>query len=775
MDIAGELQRHPLFSTFTPDALAEVAGAGSAVAYQPGDVCVRAGEAGEVFGVLISGRLEVFRGAGTGRSRVGTIEAGECFGEMSLLTGNPSSADVVALEQSEAIVFMEEAIGPVIATNSEAVRFLARLMTSRLAPGPGREAPPRPRAARYSLGAATPMQVLAVSCRKDDLRYSYFDTTAERPRAGGAVTGLGGPHAVHTWWGPQGRGQATIAPLTSGAPPHEPALADVLRRLGADAGGPLDSPEDLSVIGHRVCHGGLEYDAPALVDDAVKQEIARLANLAPMENPFNLSGIEACETLAPSVPQVAVFDTAFHLSMPPSAYRYALPADLATEPQLRRFGSHGISHEGAARAACAHLGANFDALEVVSCHLGSGASITAIDHGRPIDNSMGLTPLDGLVMSTRCGELDPGLVLHLICDRGISPELLRERLYTESGLLGLSGISDDVQTVLAAADSGEPRALLAVEVYCRRARKYLSSYAALLRGADAIVFTGGVGQNQPGIRARICQDLDCLGIKLDEMRNRTARVDLPTCGRQAGAGQVAEISAAQSAARVLVVGSDEEHTIARHAVRAVAHKRITEVIRKQSKPIPVNPSAHHVHLAPEHVAALFGPGHELTWHADLSQPGQFACRERVGLLGPKGRIDRVRVIGPTRAESQVEISRTEEFKLGIDAPIRVSGDLVGTPGITLEGTAGQVTLKQGLICAMRHVHMTPQDAMEFAVRDHDVVRIRAGGRRSLTFGDVVVRVDPAYRLDMHIDTDEANAGELSADAVGYLDSVQQRA
>jgi len=175
------------------------------------------------------------------------------------------------------------------------------------------------------------------------------------------------------------------------------------------------------------------------------------------------------------------------------------------------------------------------------------------------------------------------------------------------------------------------------------------------------------------------------------------------------------------------------------------------------------------------MAALFGPGHELTWRADLSQPGQFACKERVGLVGPRGRIDRVRVIGPTRAESQVEIARTEEFKLGIDAPIRISGDLRGTPGITLEGTAGQVTLKQGLICAMRHVHMTPRDAMEFAVRDRDLVRIRAGGQRSLTFGDVVVRVDTAYRLDMHIDTDEANAGELSADAVGYLDSVQQRA
>lgn len=767
MDIVGQLRSHPLFSTFTPEALAEAARAGAAVAYQPGDVCIRYGEAGEVFGILVSGRLEAVRGRGTpGYEHLGTITPGECFGEMSLLTGNPTSADVVASERSEAIVFLEETIGPMIAVNAEAVRFLTRLMTSRLAPGPHRDAPPRPEAARFSLGAAVPMKILSISCRRDDVRYRYFDTTAERPQAGGTVTGLGTKEAVHTWWGPKGERQGAVAPAAAKGQEHEAALAAVLDGLTAGSGGPLDSPSELSVIGHRVCHGGLMLDGPQIVDDAVKKEIRRLSDLAPMENPFNLKGIEACEKLAPGVPQVAVFDTAFHLKMPAAAYRYALPKDLATEPELRRFGSHGISHEGAARSACEFLAANLDALEIITCHLGTGASITAIDHGRPVDNTMGLTPLDGLVMSTRCGQLDPGLVLHLICDRGIAPERLREQLYTESGLLGLSGISGDVQTVLAAANDGDPRALLALEVYCRRARKFLSSHVALLGGADAIVFTGGVGENEPGIRARICQGLDCLGIKLDEMRNRAVRVDT---------GQVAEISPPQSPTHVLVVGSNEEHTIARQAVRAVAQKRITDVIRRHPKPIPIGSSAHHVHLTQQHVEALFGAGHELTWCADLTQPGQFACEERVSLLGPKGRIDRVRVLGPTRSAGQVEISRTEEFKLGIDAPIRMSGDLAGTPGIVLEGPVGRATIEQGVICAMRHIHMSPQDAMEFAVRNRDVVRVRVPGERSLIFGDVVVRVDPDFRLDMHIDTDEANAAELGPKTVGYLDSVQQRA
>ena len=392
--------------------------------------------------------------------------------------------------------------------------------------------------------------------------------------------------------------------------------------------------------------------------------------------------------------------------------------------------------------------------------------LAAIDHGRPVDTTMGMTSLEGLVMATRPGDLDPGLVLHLLKRDGASPAALLERLYGQSGLLGLSGLSGDVLTLLAAADEGNPQALLAVQVFCRRARKYLSAYVGLLGGADVIVFTGGVGQNAPDLRARICQGLEWMGILLDEERNRSARV---------APGEAAEISQAQSRARVLAVGGNEEHWMARQAVRAVSQRRVTEVIRRQPKPIPIGVSAHHVHLTQEHVEALFGAGRTLTWHADLTQPGQFACKEQVNLVGPKGRVDRVRVLGPVRPQSQVEIARTEEFKLGVDAPIRMSGDLDGTPGMTLEGPCSSVHLPQGVICAMRHVHMSPQDALEFAVRDRDVVRIRVQGERSLIFGDVCVRVSPSFRLDMHVDTDEANAAELGPRAVGYLDSIQERA
>jgi acetate kinase len=275
-----------------------------------------------------------------------------------------------------------------------------------------------------------------------------------------------------------------------------------------------------------------------------------------------------------------------------------------------------------------------------------------------------------------------------------------------------------------------------------------------------------VGQNAPGLRARICQGLEWMGILLDEESNRSASV---------GPGEVAEISQAQSRAHVLVVGGNEEHLMARQAIRAVTQTRATDIMRRRPKPIPINVSAHHVHLTQEHVESLFGAGHTLTWRSDLTQPGQFACMEQVNLIGPKGRVDHVRVLGPVRPESQVEIARTEEFKLGVDAPIRMSGDLDGTPGMTLEGPSGTIHLRQGVICAMRHIHMSPQDAMEFAVRDHDVVRIGIAGERSLIFGDVVVRISPDFRLDMHVDTDEANAAEMPPKATGHLDSIQERA
>jgi acetate kinase len=377
---------------------------------------------------------------------------------------------------------------------------------------------------------------------------------------------------------------------------------------------------------------------------------------------------------------------------------------------------------------------------------------------------MGFTPVEGLIMGTRCGDLDPGVVAFLERNHNLSASQTEEILNKKSGLLGLSDISSDMREILKAAGEGNHRALVALKAYCYRVRKYLGAYVAAMGGLDAVVFTGGVGQGSEAVRALALQGLDWMGITLDDKRNRAAPAD-----------EISLISTDDSKVAVLVVPTDEERMIAREAIRALSRSYIVRVLEAQKqKPFLVEVSAHHIHLTQEHVEALFGQGHQLTRHADLSQPGQFACKEQLTIVGPKGRVERVRILGPARKYTQVEIAMTEQFKLGVYPPIRESGDLAGTPGCTLEGPSGSVVTDKGVICALRHIHMSPEDALRYGVRDKSVVRVRIAGDRELVFGDVLVRVDPNFALAMHIDTDEANAAHIGAKgAEGYIDGIQK--
>lgn len=289
---------------------------------------------------------------------------------------------------------------------------------------------------------------------------------------------------------------------------------------------------------------------------------------------------------------------------------------------------------------------------------------------------------------------------------------------------------------------------------------------AALGGSDALVFTGGIGKGSAWVRALACQGLSYMGIEVDDILNRTA---------SPSPGEVADITGGNSLVKVLVIPTDEERMIARETIHTLANENVVQIIKNQrDKKIPIEVSAHHVHLSREDVEALFGPKHELTRQSDLSQPGQFACEERVNLIGPKGRVQQVRVLGPLRKQSQVEISMTEEFRLGIEAPIRPSGDLDGSPGIILEGYEGASEISQGVICALRHIHMGPEDALSFGLRDRDIVTVKVEGERTLIFGDILVRVDPNFRLSMHIDTDEANAAHIITGMGGYLVDIQDR-
>jgi acetate kinase len=319
-----------------------------------------------------------------------------------------------------------------------------------------------------------------------------------------------------------------------------------------------------------------------------------------------------------------------------------------------------------------------------------------------------------------------------------------------------------MREIEAAADAGDARALVAFKVFCYRVRKGIGALVAALGGIDALVFTAGIGQGSAGVRGAAVQGLQCMGIHLDEKRNRMAT------------GKEAErVSTDASPASILVLPTDEERMIARETLKALSRDyliRASEACR--TEPIPIEVSAHHIHLSREHLGALFGTGHELTKHADLSQPGQYACKEQLAIIGPKGRIERVRVLGPVRKATQVEIAMTEQFKLGIQPPIRESGDIDGTPGCILEGPAGSVELERGVICALRHIHMTPADALRYGVKDKVSVRVRVPGDREMVFGDVRVRIDPNFALAMHIDTDEANAANLENGAHGFIDGIQ---
>jgi acetate kinase len=603
-----------------------------------------------------------------------------------------------------------------------------------------------------------PEKILVLNCGSSSLKYSFYDTVAASRHAHGQVERIGIPGTRQAHHGPKGEVKRE---LPQGG--FAEAFKAMIAELTAKETGVIAGAGEVSVVAHRVVHGGERFSEGTLITDEVLVEIESLNPLAPLHNPVNVLGIREMRKLFPAVPHVAVFDTAFHHTLPAYAYLYGLPYEYYEKKGVRRYGFHGTSHHYVSLRAAQVLKRRPNELRLVSCHLGNGSSLCAVDHGRSADTSMGFTPAEGLIMGTRCGDVDAGVLAFLERTEGQSAIQSEEILNKKSGLLGLSGISSDLREILKAADEGQARALVALKAYCYRVRKYLGAYVAAMGGLDVVIFTGGIGQGSAVVRALALQGLECMGIVLDAQRNRDAR----------GFEEVCRISTDDSKVAVLVVPADEERMMAREALRALSRSYIAAALEAQKRqPFLVEVSAHHIHLTQEHVEALFGKGHQLTRHADLSQPGQYACKEQLAIVGPKGRIERVRVLGPARKYTQIEIAMTEQYKLGIHPPIRESGDIADTPGCILETPTGSVKVDRGVICALRHIHMTPEDALRYGVRDKSVVRARIAGDRKLIFGDVLIRVDPKFSLAMHIDTDEANAANVQTGAQGYLEGIQ---
>ena len=757
-----------LFKGFPENRLKELIEGSRVTTFEGNEAVIEFGEEGRFLGVLLSGTAEAAVTDNTGRKiRLSLQEPGSIFGEISLMTGNKTVASVIGVTRCEALLIPQQLFSTVLITYPPAIRYLSRALSERMAKwatvhnlaAEALQKSDDPYGLR--LKTDTPSKLLIVNCGSSSLKYSLFNTADEARVVRGSVERIGSEGVKHTCR--VGDKDVPVAAPKPGG--HKEAFCAMVDALSSKAVGAMNGPADITAVGHRVVHGGDRLTTPVVITNEVIAAIEEAASLAPLHNPVNLVGIREAMNLFPHVPHVAVFDTGFHHTLPPYAYMYGLPYELYKEKKIRRYGFHGTSHLYVSLKAAEFLKRPFNGLEIISCHLGNGASLCAVDHGRSVDTSMGFTPTQGLIMGTRSGDLDPGILIHLMRTEHMGADELEKLINNKSGFLGLSGLTNDMREIEKAAQQGHHRALLAYKTFCYQIRKYIGAYVAAMQGLDAVIFTGGIGQGSAGVRSLACQGLAHMGIDLDEKKNTKVN----------GFKEVSDISVDGSPVRILVVPTDEERMIARETIRAVSSGYIGDIIQTQKKtPVPIEVSAHHVHLSTEHVEALFGKGHTLTPEHELSQPGQFACKESVNLVGPKGRVERVRVLGPVRKETQVEIAMTEQFKLGMHPPIRESGDLENTPGITIEGSAGSVTIPRGVICALRHIHMSTEDALKFGLRDKFKVRVRVEGDRELIFGDVLIRVNPQFKLAMHIDTDEANAANIVTGAIGHVEAVQTR-
>jgi len=606
------------------------------------------------------------------------------------------------------------------------------------------------------------MKVLVINSGSSSLKYEFLDLNTETSLMSGAVSRIGmeGAELSCAYIGKESL-------MHIEAPDHLTAVDFVLKTITGVNGASVKSLAEIGAVAHRIGHGGSLYRGPVVIDQKVIEEIRRLIPLMPLHHPAMLAGIEACQKALPDVPHVAVFDTAFHSTIPDEAAIYGLPYEIFAGG-VRRFGFHGNSHEYVTMKAAEYLETPLRRLNIISCHLGNGASVCAVQRGHSMDTSMGFSPMEGLIMGTRVGDLDPGIIPYLMRSHNLTIDELDKMLNNSSGLLGISGVSSDMREIIAAAEDGNARALLAIKAFCYRIKRYIGAYHAVLGGADALIFTGGIGEHSRGIRARCVQGMEKLGFAVDSVRNDRCAVN--------ASNPVYDIGARYSNVHALVIATDEELMIAKQCARALDYKRSIrpDMLSTDKRPIRISVSVRHAHLSKADVEALFGQGYVLTEKSRLHLDSDYASNETINLIGPRGRVDNVRVIGPERKRTQVEISRTEEFKLGIDAPIRESGDLDGTPGVILEGPVGRVEIPEGVICAMRHIHMSPEDAENYGVKDRDIVMVRIEGERELILGEVMVRVRPDYKLEMHLDTDEANAADLPPVAQGYLVRIESR-
>jgi acetate kinase len=390
------------------------------------------------------------------------------------------------------------------------------------------------------------MKILVINCGSSSLKYQLINMENEESLAQGLVERIGIEGSILTQKVPGKDKYIITQPMKD----HTDAIKLVLDALIDATHGVIKSMDEIAAVGHRVVHGGEKYAASVVINDDVMASLEECVKLAPLHNPANIIGINACKSLMPSTPMVAVFDTAFHQTMPQEAYMYALPYELYTKHGIRKYGFHGTSHKFVSAQCAEMMGKNIEDLKIITCHLGNGASLTAVKNGKSVETSMGFTPLEGIAMGTRCGNIDPAIVTFLMKEENMSVDAVNDLMNKKSGVLGLSGVSSDFRDIENAVKEGNERAELALEVYNYKVRQLIGAYAAAMGGVDAVVFTAGLGENAPETRRDICKGLEFLGIKVDEAKNNVR-------------GKAVDVSAADATVKVFVIPTNEELVIAR--------------------------------------------------------------------------------------------------------------------------------------------------------------------------------------------------------------------
>ena len=390
------------------------------------------------------------------------------------------------------------------------------------------------------------MKILVLNCGSSSIKYKLFDMASGNVMAQGGIEKIGLPGAFLKLTDKAGKKVI----LEKEIPGHQEGIEFILSVLTDATYGCIKEYKEIDAVGHRVVHGGEQFASSVLITKEVIDKVIECSDLAPLHNPANLKGIYAMEALIPGIPQVAVFDTAFHQTMPDYAYMYGLPYELYTKYGVRRYGFHGTSHRYVSRRACEILGVPYEEQRIITAHVGNGGSIAAVDHGKCVDTSMGLTPTEGLLMGTRCGDVDAGALAFLIDKEGLDAAGMSNLINKQSGVAGLSGVSSDMREIEAAVAAGNPRAIMALNVYNYRIKKYIGAYAAAMGGCDILVWTGGVGENQWETRRIVCQGMEYMGMKIDVEKNHGMR------------GEEMVISTPDSKVTIIVVPTDEEFMIA---------------------------------------------------------------------------------------------------------------------------------------------------------------------------------------------------------------------